>query len=194
MFVNPCINLLVPPSATREYHPKVFQVLHLLQCIAAHFQHTLLKVLGETYYLGHFSAVIIFIPAWPHIAENRWNACWRPVVKMLSVPNRLRKVNGWPSSSRQWHRRRLGCGYLSNSYRLWKWMVTAHILVETHSHGEQLWFNSTDPHKLLIGNTVTWWPLTASNSTAVNTELPQQSSKLFTRNPIVGFSRSTRHV
>jgi len=131
--------------------------------------------------------VIIFIPAWSHIAENRWNACWRLVVQMVAVPNRLRKANGWPSSSRQWHHRRLGCDYQSNSYRLWKGMVTAHTLVETHSHGEQLWFNSTDPNKLLIGNTVTWRPLTASNSTAVNTELPQQTSKLFTRYPIVGF-------
>jgi len=38
---NPCINLLAPPSVTRKYHPKVLELLHLLQCIAAHLQRTL---------------------------------------------------------------------------------------------------------------------------------------------------------
>ena len=30
-FNNPCTNLLVPPSATREYNPKVRELLNLLQ-------------------------------------------------------------------------------------------------------------------------------------------------------------------
>jgi len=38
---NPCINILAPPSVTRKYHPNVLELLHLLQCIAAHLQHTL---------------------------------------------------------------------------------------------------------------------------------------------------------
>jgi len=39
-FINPCINLLVPPSVTREYHTKVFELLHYLQCIAAYLWRT----------------------------------------------------------------------------------------------------------------------------------------------------------
>ena len=36
---------------------------------------------------------------------------------MLAVPNRMHKANGWSSSSKQWHPRRLGCDcLLSNSY------------------------------------------------------------------------------
>jgi len=39
-FTNPCINLLVPSSVTREYHTKVFELLHYLQCIAAYLWRT----------------------------------------------------------------------------------------------------------------------------------------------------------
>ena len=35
------IPTVVPPSVTREYHPKVFDLLHLLQCTAAHLPRTL---------------------------------------------------------------------------------------------------------------------------------------------------------
>jgi len=35
-FTNPCINLFVPTSVTREYHLKVLERLHLLQWIFAH--------------------------------------------------------------------------------------------------------------------------------------------------------------
>jgi len=41
----------------------------------------------------------------------------KTVEKMLAALNRLQKVNGWSSSSRLWHPRRLGCDYLSNSWR-----------------------------------------------------------------------------
>jgi len=40
-FSNPCINAFVPTSATREYHLKVLERLHLLQYIFAHVQNTL---------------------------------------------------------------------------------------------------------------------------------------------------------
>jgi len=35
-FSNPCINLFVLTSVTREYHPEVLEGLHLLQCISAY--------------------------------------------------------------------------------------------------------------------------------------------------------------
>ena len=54
------MNLFVPPSVTREYHSKVLELFHLLQCIAAHLQHTLTWVSGEIHYLGYFSADIYF--------------------------------------------------------------------------------------------------------------------------------------
>jgi len=41
----------------------------------------------------------------------------KTVEKMLAVPNRLQKVNGWFCSSRLWHPCRLGCDCLSNSCR-----------------------------------------------------------------------------
>jgi len=43
-FTNPCINLVVPPSVTREYHLKLIELLHLLQFNAASLQHTLLTL------------------------------------------------------------------------------------------------------------------------------------------------------
>jgi len=39
----------------------------------------------------------------------------KTVEKMLAVPNRLQKVNGWSCSSRLWHPCRLGCDCLPNS-------------------------------------------------------------------------------
>jgi len=53
-FTNPCINLLAPPSVTYNYHPKVLELLHLLQWIAIHLQCTLPWITGETQYLGLF--------------------------------------------------------------------------------------------------------------------------------------------
>jgi len=40
--------LIVPPSVTREYQPKILELLHVLQCIAAHLQHTLPWASGDT--------------------------------------------------------------------------------------------------------------------------------------------------
>jgi len=75
-FNNPCINLFVPTSATREYHPKVVERLHLVQCISAHLQNTLPWASWETQYLNFL--VLIFVPAWSHAFENSSNAVWRP--------------------------------------------------------------------------------------------------------------------
>ena len=50
-FTNPCINLFVPSFVIREYHPKVLERLHLLQCIATYLQHTLLWVPRDTLHL-----------------------------------------------------------------------------------------------------------------------------------------------
>jgi len=46
--------LLVPPSVTREYHPKVLELLHLMQCIAAYLQRAVAWVSGETQHLNLF--------------------------------------------------------------------------------------------------------------------------------------------
>jgi len=75
-FTKACINAFVLTSVTREYHPKVLERLHLLQCIFAHVQNTLLWTSWETQYLNFL--VLIFVPVWSHAAENRPNACWRP--------------------------------------------------------------------------------------------------------------------
>jgi len=40
-FIQPCANLLDPPSVTCEYHPEFLEFFDPLQCIAAHLQHTL---------------------------------------------------------------------------------------------------------------------------------------------------------
>jgi len=47
-FSNPYINLLVLPSATREWQPRLLKFLDLLQCIAAHLQSALAWFSGET--------------------------------------------------------------------------------------------------------------------------------------------------
>jgi len=48
-FKYPCIKLLVPPPITREYHYKVRELLHLLQCIAAYLQRTLRLFSADVY-------------------------------------------------------------------------------------------------------------------------------------------------
>jgi len=41
LLYQPCVNPIVLPSVTREHHLNVFDVLDLLQGIAAYVQHTL---------------------------------------------------------------------------------------------------------------------------------------------------------
>jgi len=71
-FTNPCVNLFVPTYVTPEYHPKVLECLHLLQCISVHLQNTMPWPSWETRYFNLFSADL------RHAAWNRSNACWRP--------------------------------------------------------------------------------------------------------------------
>jgi len=52
-----------------------------------------------------------------------------PVHKMKAVPNHPQKANSWSCGSQQRHPCQLGCDCLSNSYRLWRGVVTAHTLV-----------------------------------------------------------------
>jgi len=56
-FFNTCINLLAPSSVTRKYHPKVLELLDLLQLSAASLQRTLAWVSGEKQYLGLFGVI-----------------------------------------------------------------------------------------------------------------------------------------
>jgi len=56
-------------SAIREYHTKVLELLHMLQCIAVYFQLALVWISGEK----NISVIVVlnFISAWSHAAENR---------------------------------------------------------------------------------------------------------------------------
>jgi len=68
-FTNPCINLFVPSSVT------LLDLLYLLQCNAAHLQHTLLRAFGETYYVGPIRGCFQ-----TGAVARRWNesnVCWR---------------------------------------------------------------------------------------------------------------------
>jgi len=47
-FTNPCINFLVLLCTTCKYHPKVFELLDMLQEIAAYLQYAVPWVSGET--------------------------------------------------------------------------------------------------------------------------------------------------
>jgi len=75
-FTDPCISLYFPTSITREYHPKLLERLHLLECISAHLQNTLPWASWETQYLNLFSAD--FSSCLVARSRNQSNACWRP--------------------------------------------------------------------------------------------------------------------
>ena len=47
-------------SAIREYHTKVLELLHMLQCIAVYFQLALVWISGEKKYLCHCGAKFHF--------------------------------------------------------------------------------------------------------------------------------------
>jgi len=63
-----------PCSVTREYHHNVFELLDLLHCI--------LRLLTPCTALERRNTsvfpVLIFLPVWPHAAENQQSACWKP--------------------------------------------------------------------------------------------------------------------
>jgi len=46
------INILITTSVTRQYHPKVLERLHLLQCVSGHLQNTLPWAYWETQFLN----------------------------------------------------------------------------------------------------------------------------------------------
>ena len=46
-FSNPCINFPFPSSVTREYHPKILELLDPLQCNTPYLQPALPRVSGE---------------------------------------------------------------------------------------------------------------------------------------------------
>ena len=112
-FTNPCTNLHVPFSVTCEYHPKAFELLDLLQCIAAYLQHGLTWISGET---SVFLALILAL-AWSHAAANRSSACWRPYSEAASSTESCakRKLSTLQLTTYSW----LGCECTFNSNRLW---------------------------------------------------------------------------
>jgi len=72
---NPCINLLVPSSVTREYHPNILELLSALSLIC--YAHMLQFGFLERHNTSIFLVIILF-PAWSQATENRSSACWRP--------------------------------------------------------------------------------------------------------------------
>jgi len=111
---NPCMNSFGPTSFIREYHPKVLERLHLLQCISAHLQNTLPWVCNISTFL-----VLIVVPAYSHAAENRSKCVLKTLLRRSThaVPIRPQKANGSSCSSQQWYPRRCVCDCLSNSNR-----------------------------------------------------------------------------
>ena len=79
-FTNPCINLFVPTSVTREYHPKVHVSTYCSVGYSAHLQESVpWKFSLETLPLArHNTSILNFVPSWSHATENRSNANWRP--------------------------------------------------------------------------------------------------------------------
>jgi len=134
-FNNTCINLLVPPSVTREKHPEVLKLLDLLQSIAGPLQRALSWISVETLHLGLFTVVLIFIQSNQVDVEN-------PDQKILTVVNPPLNANGWTCSFKQWHLRRLGCDCLSNSYI--QTMKRSGDMLKFNTNGELLWFNQSD--------------------------------------------------
>ena len=93
-FTNPCINLLVPPSGTREYNPKVLELVHLLQCIAAY----LVSWRDNT---TSFQCWFSFRPRRTQPQTDRVHAK-DLLQKMLAAPNHPQKANGWSCCFQQW--------------------------------------------------------------------------------------------
>ena len=103
----PCINLFVPTSVTREYHPKVLERLHLLQCISAHLQTTLTWASWETQYLNLFSAN--FCSCLVSRSRKPIKCVLQALLRRYThaVPIRPpQKENGSSCISQQWHPRR----------------------------------------------------------------------------------------
>jgi len=110
-YISPCIYPLVQPSVTCEYHLKVLQLLHLLQCIAAYLQRALAWV-SERHITTALSVLISFPLSRTQQKTDQIHA--EGPAQMLAAPNRLQKANGWSWSNKP-HPPRLGCDCLSNS-------------------------------------------------------------------------------
>jgi len=76
--------------------------------------------------------------------------------RIQAVLNHLQKAKCWSCSFQQRHPRRLGCDYLSNSFRPWRGVVTVHTLVEVeHPRWTVVIQLRRHGHTLLRRNTVT---------------------------------------
>ena len=93
-FNNTCIDLLVPPSVTREKHAEALELLDLLQSIAGHLQRALSWISAQTLHLGLFTVVLIFIQSNQVDVEN-------PDQKILAVVNPPLNANGSTCSFKQ---------------------------------------------------------------------------------------------
>ena len=125
-FSTPCINLLVlsfvhfwiQPHGTSTFPPSAAYCRSL---------RTYTVMFPERNSTSVFS-MLYFIPAWSHAADNGFAHVGGLVEKIPLVLNRPHIANGWSCRNPPWHPRRLGCDGLSNSFRLWRGVVTAHTL------------------------------------------------------------------
>jgi len=119
-FTNPCIDLFVPSSATREDHRNVLERRSLSLHTALGYWIDITPRSFQSWFL---------VPlGYPHQKHNQVHV-EGPVQRMQAVPNSPHKANGWSGSFQQWHHCLLGYDCLSNSYRLWKRVLTAHTLI-----------------------------------------------------------------
>jgi len=93
-FTTPCINLLVPPSVTGEYHRK-FKVLELSACCSA---------LSLTCSVMAWVLVLICILLGRTHLKTDQVYVEDPVQTMQAVPNWVQRASGWPCncSFQQW--------------------------------------------------------------------------------------------
>ena len=114
---NLCINILVATSVTRQYHPKVLERLHLLQCISGHLQNTLPWASWKTQFLNLFRA---YFRSCLVARSRKPIKCVLNILlrgPTLAVQIRTQKANVSSCNSQQWHPRRRGCGCLYNWYK-----------------------------------------------------------------------------
>ena len=129
-FTSPCIRPFVPTSVTCENHLKLFERLHLLQCISSHLQNTPPWASWETQYLQYHN---LFSADFRSCLVARSRKPIKCVLKALlrrsthAVPIRAQKANGSSCNSQQWHPRRCVCYCLSNSYGPWLFKFFAEV-------------------------------------------------------------------
>jgi len=104
-FSKSSIDLLVPPSFTREYNAKVPQFLQPLECIAAFMPPNWFGFLKSRNIL----IFPVFIPDWSHAGENWLSACWSLYdswylqhlcrLHCTKISQQLWKMMIWPGAS-----------------------------------------------------------------------------------------------